>query len=43
VRQTGSHAVYKKQGMKIIIVPIHNKDIPIGTLQAILKDAGLKK
>jgi predicted RNA binding protein YcfA (HicA-like mRNA interferase family) len=42
VRQSGSHAIYRKQGFKIIVVPIHSKDIPIGTLQSILKDAGLK-
>jgi len=43
VRQTGSHAIFKKQGNKIIVVPIHSKDIPTGTLKGIFKDAGLKK
>ena len=43
IRQSGSHAIYKKPGMKLIIVPIHSKDIPTGTLNGILKDAGLKK
>ena len=42
IRQSGSHAIYKKTGNKIIVVPIHGKDIPNGTLNAILKDAGLK-
>ncbi len=42
VRQTGSHAIFKKPGNKIIVVPIHSKDIPKGTLNGILKDAGLK-
>jgi len=42
VRQSGSHAIYKKKGKKIIVVPIHSKDIPKGTLNGILKDAGLK-
>ncbi len=42
IRQTGSHAIYKKKGNKIIVVPIHSKDIPKGTLSSILKDAGLK-
>ncbi|WP_188464868.1 type II toxin-antitoxin system HicA family toxin [Marivirga lumbricoides] len=28
--------------MKRAIVPFHNKDLPIGTLNAILKQAGLK-
>ena len=41
VRQTGSHAIYKKPGNRIIIVPIHSKDIPKGTLVGILKDAKL--
>jgi predicted RNA binding protein YcfA (HicA-like mRNA interferase family) len=40
--QSGSHAIYKKSGMKIIVVPIHNRDLPSGTLNGILKDAGLK-
>ena len=43
IRQSGSHAIYKKAGTKIIIVPIHSRDIPIGTLNGILKDAGIKK
>ena len=42
VRQSGSHAIFKKSGNKIIVVPIHSKDIPTGTLYGILKDAGLK-
>jgi mRNA interferase HicA len=42
VRQSGSHAIYRKTGSKNIIVPIHSKDIPTGTLHSILKDAGLK-
>ncbi|MFI5171767.1 MAG: type II toxin-antitoxin system HicA family toxin [Chitinophagales bacterium] len=42
VRQSGSHAIFKKAGNKIIIVPIHSSDIPTGTLKAIFKDANLK-
>jgi predicted RNA binding protein YcfA (HicA-like mRNA interferase family) len=42
VRQSGSHAIYKRIDSKIIVVPIHNRDIPIGTLNGILKDADLK-
>jgi len=42
VRQTGSHAIYKKIDRKIVVVPIHNRDIPTGTLNGIVKDAGLK-
>jgi mRNA interferase HicA len=41
VRQSGGHAIFKKPGNKIIIVPIHSKDIPKGTLMSILKDAGI--
>jgi mRNA interferase HicA len=42
VRQSGSHAIYRKTGSKIIVIPIHSKDIPTGTLNSLLKDAGLK-
>lgn len=41
-RQSGSHAIFKKSGKKIIVVPIHNRDIPPGTLTGILKDSGIK-
>jgi predicted RNA binding protein YcfA (HicA-like mRNA interferase family) len=42
LRQSGSHAIFKKPGHKIVVVPIHSKDIPTGTLHSLLKDAGLK-
>lgn len=43
VRQVGSHKMFKKtNNPNTIAVPFHNKDIPIGTLNAILKQAGLK-
>jgi len=42
IRQSGSHAIYKKADSKIVVVPIHSRDIPTGTLNGILKDAGLK-
>lgn len=42
-RQSGSHAIFKNdQCNKKVVVPIHSKDIPKGTLHAILKDAGIK-
>ncbi len=41
IRQTGSHAIYKKPGNQIVVVPIHSKDIPKGTLSGILKDADI--
>jgi len=42
VRQTGSHAIYKNIDDKMVVVPIHNRDIPKGTLHGILKDSGIK-
>lgn len=43
IRQSGSHAIFKNEVKKRkVTVPIHNKDIPTGTLHAILKDAGIK-
>lgn len=41
VRQSGSHAIFKKADGTMVVVPIHNKDIPKGTLHGIMKDAGL--
>lgn len=41
ISQNGSH-LKMKNGNEIVIVPIHNKEIPIGTAQAILKQSGLK-
>jgi predicted RNA binding protein YcfA (HicA-like mRNA interferase family) len=40
-RVHGSHHVLKKDG-KTEVVPMHNKDLPPGILNAILKRAGLK-
>ena len=43
VRQVGSHKMFKKAGSPYTIaVPFHNKDIPNGTLNPILKQAGIK-
>ena len=43
VRQSGSHAIFKNdQENRKVVVPIHGKDIPKGTLHAILKDAGIE-
>ncbi len=43
VRINGSHYVLKK-GSITVVVPVHgSRDIPPGTLNKILKDAGLKK
>jgi predicted RNA binding protein YcfA (HicA-like mRNA interferase family) len=41
-RITGSHHIMKKQD-KTLTVPVHgNRDVPKGTLNSILKEAGLK-
>jgi len=42
-RQSGSHAIFKHPISKLrVVLPMHSRDIPKGTLHAILKDAGLK-
>lgn len=43
-RQTGSHRIYKHKIVKgILVIPFHGtKDLPKGTLNSILKKAGLK-
>lgn len=40
-RINGSHHVLQKDG-KTTVVPIHGKDVPIGLLNKILKETGLK-
>jgi predicted RNA binding protein YcfA (HicA-like mRNA interferase family) len=41
-RQTGSHVILYKQGLKRpLSVPIHPKDLPKGTLGAIIRQANL--
>jgi len=43
-RHSGSHAIFRHpQSNRRVVLPIHSKDIPTGTLRAILKDAGLKR
>ena len=42
VSQRGSHHKYCKDN-RIVIVPSPKKEIPIGTLQSILKQAGLTR
>lgn len=37
----GSHHIMQK-GNKIETIPVHNKDVPIGLLNAILDRTGLK-
>lgn len=43
-RASGSHNIYMlPDGSKRVIVPLHNKDLPKGTLHSILKQAGIDK
>jgi len=40
----GSHHYYVHPlNRKIVVVPMHNKDLAIGTVNAILKQAGIDK
>ncbi len=42
IRQKGSHRLYRKKDLSVT-VPYHNKDLKPGTLQNILRQAGIKK
>ncbi len=43
-RTNGSHRLYfNDKTKKTAIVPFHNKDLPIGTLLEILRQAGIAK
>jgi predicted RNA binding protein YcfA (HicA-like mRNA interferase family) len=44
-RVTGSHHIYAKKGISAILsIPVHgNRDLPIGTLKGLLKDAELSE
>jgi predicted RNA binding protein YcfA (HicA-like mRNA interferase family) len=43
-RASGSHYLFMlPDGSKRVIVPMHNKDLPAGTLHNILKQAGIDK
>lgn len=41
VRINGSHHIMVKEGHLPVSIPVHNKDLKIGTWQKILKDLGL--
>ncbi|MEO8733630.1 MAG: type II toxin-antitoxin system HicA family toxin [Flavobacteriales bacterium] len=44
VRAKGSHQIFKNRANgKMTIVPMHRRDLPKGTLLAILKQAGIDK
>jgi predicted RNA binding protein YcfA (HicA-like mRNA interferase family) len=42
-RVTGSYHIYAKKDVNVILsIPVHgNRDLPLGTLKSLLKDAGL--
>lgn len=41
-RQKGSHvSMYKRGVPNLVVVPLHMRDLPKGTLHGILEDAGL--
>lgn len=42
IRQKGSHRLYRKGDLRVTI-PYHNQDLKSGTLNSILKQAGIKK
>lgn len=39
-RQSGTHLIMRNTG-KITVVPLHHKEIPIGTLKSIEKQSGV--
>lgn len=42
IRQSGSHASYRRdQPRATVTIPMHNRDIPLGTLRDILAGAGI--
>jgi len=42
IRQKGSHRLYRKGNLRVTI-PMHNRDLKPGTLQSILRQAGVNK
>jgi predicted RNA binding protein YcfA (HicA-like mRNA interferase family) len=43
-RSKGSHQIYYHKEKRLrAVIPMHNKDLPTGTLHAILKQAGIDK
>jgi predicted RNA binding protein YcfA (HicA-like mRNA interferase family) len=43
-RQTGSHIIMYKPGIRhLVSIPQHPKDLPKGTLRAIIREAGLTR
>jgi len=42
-RQKGSHLVLQDSKGRLIVVPIHSKEIGIGLLRAIIREAGISR
>ena len=43
-RQRGSHVIlYHREWKKRIVIPLHVRDLPTGTLHAIIKQSGVAK
>ena len=41
-RQKGSHVSMHKQGVRdLVVIPLHIRDLPKGTLHGIIEDAGI--
>ncbi|MFA6213827.1 MAG: type II toxin-antitoxin system HicA family toxin [Candidatus Micrarchaeia archaeon] len=43
VRQRGSHLIMQNGKGRIIVVPIHTKEIGVGLLRAIIRELGLSR
>jgi len=44
VRSRGSHAIYNhSRNDRVVVIPMHVRDLPKGTLHDILNQAGLSK
>lgn len=43
IHQKGSHAKYKNDEGKIVILPMNRKEIPMGTFRSILRQAGINE
>ena len=42
-RSRGSHHVFRHPDGRKTVVPFHNKDLPKGTLMAIIKQSGISR
>jgi predicted RNA binding protein YcfA (HicA-like mRNA interferase family) len=41
--QTGSHRILLNQNGRMVVIPLHDRELKEGTLHSILKQAGLTK